>query len=137
VCGSCSFQQRKPMELHDLGDGVLRNILSAVDPAEVHRFRLVCKKWKKFIDSFEHIRILLRFPSFMSQMGYLDLVYDDERVQSLWDALQSAKQQRYLYLHSQPDGNMLLLLERLFIEKIDCNIKLIKRMELLLDPNSK
>lgn len=105
------------MDLHDLGEDVLENILCAVDPGIVHRFRLVCKKWKSIIDNMEHIWILLRFPSIVSQMEFHDLAYNDYG-KCLLNQLQAAIQQRNLYLSSQ-DANLLLVLDRIFISEIE------------------
>lgn len=125
------------MELHALGEGVLWNILSQVDPEIVHRIRLVCKKWKEIVeDHFKHLQILRRFPAFLSQMGH-DLTFADEGMEMgwhkiLWDQFECATLQRSLYL-SPIDSNTRLVLDRTFIDKKD---KCLKEIELLPDPNS-
>lgn len=135
------------MELNNLGEDVLHDILSTVDAEIVHRFRLVCKKWKNIIDKFEHIQVLLRFPSFVSQRGFLKKKSGKirEELQELWKELETAIEQRKLYL-SPLDTNSRMVLDRIFIyqmfeywEDLDyfrSELTAAKRMELLLDPNS-
>lgn len=116
------------MKLHDLGVGVLNSFLCEVDPGQVHRYRLVCKKWKEVIDRLKPIQILLRFPTLLQQM-------EGESYMSLWTEFETANLQRNLYKFLL-DANSRLLLDRIFICDIHFGFEHDEKEMQLLLPNS-